>query len=178
MSSDSTHPVSVGEVVDNGHVLTISSLTETLQGYYSCTATNIRGTDVTVFGPPPPPLGVPEVDRDGDQFTISWSRPSSSNVIITGYNTCFLNVAIQNTDLFFFSSKNRSGQQTPTLIQPVEVPVSQSEANYTFQDLNDGAYEVTVTSTAGTVSGNETERASFIVPAVPGNKTESVVPGT
>ncbi len=88
VSSGSARPVSVGEVVDNGRVLTISSLTETLLGNYSCTATNIRGTDariVPVFGPPPPPFGVPEVDRNGNQFTISWSRPSSPNVIITGY---------------------------------------------------------------------------------------------
>lgn len=88
MRSDSARPVSVGEIESNGRVLTISSLMESLLGNYSCIATNVRGTDshvVSVFGPPPPPFGIPEVDREGSQFTISWLRPDSPNVIITGY---------------------------------------------------------------------------------------------
>ena len=69
---------------DNGSVLlTITSLTESLTGVYTCTATNDRDTDmatVTVFGPPPAPTDI--IIRSGNNVT--WKRPTT-DIEITGY---------------------------------------------------------------------------------------------
>ncbi len=83
-----TGSVSVGQLLANGRDLIISSLSQGLLGDYSCTASNARGTSilvVSVFGPPPAPTGIPMVETDGSQFTIHWSRPSSPDTVITGY---------------------------------------------------------------------------------------------
>ena len=80
--------VSVGEITNNGRVLTISPLTESLLGNYTCTATNIRGSEsktLSVFGPPPPPLRIRDIDRNGNEATIRWLRPDSPDVVITAY---------------------------------------------------------------------------------------------
>ena len=44
------------------------------------------------------------------------------------------------------------------------VSTNHSGASYIFRDLDSGTYEVTVTSAVGTVVGDETGRASFVVP--------------
>lgn len=56
-----------------------------------------------------------------------------------------------------------SNQDAPFSTEHVEVLLNHSQANFTFRDLDSGAYEVTVASGAGSVFGAETSRANFVV---------------